>query len=254
MTTSSKADDLGFMRENKFYFRCWVLWVLICLPIIATSQTIIPRVGLTMSRTSRESNDTNLHDNEIKFRQGFIIGLGYETVISNLLSVQSEISYIQKGQKTEQVSKTSITYSDSRNYLLSYLEVPILLKATVGQGRMKFCPLIGLTISYGISGRANYMLNLENPSTGEVIRYSENYHIEFKENDQQLSDKLYIGTPFDIGLQAGFGVLLFDKFIVDVRYTAGLKGYEYFNNDLDQNRVLQFSVGVPINIKQTKSK
>jgi hypothetical protein len=71
----------------------------------------------------------------------------------------------------------------------------------------------------------------------------------FDEKDlHTINGKMFVGKPFDVGIQAGVGVQIFKKLILDVRYTYGLKGFEYFTNDFDKNRVLEFSVCRPIHL------
>lgn len=234
------------IRISKYLKQILLLITLLFLTEIANSQVLIPRFGLTLAKTSRNSADI-----DVKFKQGFLIGLGYELPLTDVFCVQAELTYLQKGQKTAQ---ELYEITDNRNYSLSFLEVPILIKATLGKGRMKFCPHVGVSVSYGLGGKVNYLIILENPNTGELERYTDEFNIKFKKNDPHLTDNLYIGSPIDVGLQAGLGFLLFDKVIVDVRYSLGLKGYEFFNNEFDKNRVLQFCVGVPIKLKLTKSK
>lgn len=101
------------------------------------SQVPILRVGLSLAKTSRNVSDTDFHNNDVLFRKGFLLGLGYSIPISEVLTFQAELTYVQKGQKTTQEWKSSTAYTDNRNYFLSYLELPILLKITQGNYGVK---------------------------------------------------------------------------------------------------------------------
>lgn len=234
--------------------RISLLVVLSASIVKASAQTITPRVGLTLSKTSRNVSNTAYHDYSVDFRQGFLVGVAYEYPLRNRFSVQGEITYIQKGQKTTQESvDPSIAYKDNRNYFLTYLELPLILKYNMGSGKIKFSPHIGISVGYGLSGNVTYLF-VHQTSAGEVI--SENYkeEIAFKKSDQwgnSHNGTLSIGGPIDIAVQAGIGVLFFNKVVLDVRYSEGLKGYEFFYQDSDANRVLQFSVGFPIRLRQS---
>jgi hypothetical protein len=170
--------------------------------------------------------------------------------LNKVLQLQSELTYVQKGLKTNLESKTSTVYIEDRDYMLSFLEIPILLKATLGKGKTKFYPLVGVSVGYGLGGSMSYSLFSQPSGINHTSQYTKDYEIKFKENyDQVTDDYVYVGGPIDFGIQAGFGVFLFERLTLDLRYSHGLKGFEYVNNDSDKNRVLQFSIGVPLRLK-----
>ncbi len=204
------------------------------------AQTIIPRVGLTVSGSSFEPVDFAEKHNQ-KLLVGFTVGAGYDVFINDRFSVQPEINFIQKGHISE-----DIAYPDGYEYVLksefryNYLEVPVLAKVKFG-GVSKFYVTAGPSIAMGLGGK--YKLSssfggLPEQDIESKIRFSD------KPDDYDGYD-VYADNRLDVGLQAGVGGLLFGKITLDLRYTHGFT--DVYDNYTSKNRVLQFSVGVPLN-------
>lgn len=104
-----------------------MLSIISALIPIARAKTITPRIGLTLSKTSRDVSNTSYHNYGVDLRQGgFLVGIAYEYPFENRFSVQAEITYIQKGQKTTQESvNPSIEYKDNRNYFSPAWSYPL---------------------------------------------------------------------------------------------------------------------------------
>jgi hypothetical protein len=204
------------------------------------AQTIIPRAGLTLSNSSFKPIDF-AEKNSQKPLIGFTVGAGYDLFINDRLSVQPEINFIQKGHISEDVA-----YPDGYEYVLkstfryNYLEVPIMAKFKFG-GVSKFYVTAGPSIAMGLGGK--YKLSSTFGGLPEQDIESK-IHFSDKPNDYDGYD-VYADNRFDAGLQAGVGGLLFGKITLDLRYTYGFT--DVYDNYSSKNRVLQFSVGVPLN-------
>lgn len=185
-------------------------------------QTIIPKVGLTLSKWSGDDVD------DAKFKPGFTIGAGLNMPLgSGMISLQPEINYIQKGGKFEEGD-----FSDK--YTVNYLEVPVLVKATFGEGT-KFYVNAGPSVAFGLGGKNKWE---EGDEEGES-------DIKFGDEDEN-SDDFYIEKGTDIGLQLGAGVIIAEKVMIDVRYGLGLT--DLYDDSSVKNNVLQFTVGIPLSI------
>jgi len=185
-------------------------------------QTIIPKVGLTLSKWSGDDVE------EAKFKPGFTIGAGLNMPLgTGVISLQPEINYIQKGVKFEEGDI-------SDKYTLNYLEVPVLVKATFGEGT-KFYVNAGPSVAFGLGGKNKWE---EGNEEGES-------DIKFGDEDEN-SDDFYIEKGTDIGLQLGAGVIVAEKVMIDVRYGLGLT--DLYDNNSVKNNVLQFTVGIPLSI------
>jgi hypothetical protein len=215
------------------------------------AQKLIPRVGISLSKTSWDASDTEYHYKGIQPRAGFLIGVGYELPITGIFNFQTELTYVQKGQRTTMESRNpTIFYVDNRNYSLSFLENPILINARFGNGKVKFFPHFGWTVGFGLGGKMGQYLAARSSPTAKLDEYPVDFDVNFKkEVSHSKGREIFVGRPLDVGIQSGMGILLFDRLTVDVRYTYGLVGFRYFRNEEDGNRVLQFSVSTPILLK-----
>ena len=71
--------------------------------------------------------------------------------------------------------------------------------------------------------------------------------VDVKFGDGEDEETLYVEKKTDFGLQFGGGVIIAEKVMIDLRYGAGLS--TLFEDESVKNNVLQFTVGIPINLK-----
>lgn len=211
------------------------------------AQTLIPRVGLSMARTTRRDKDVMSTDYGTQLKPGILVGLAFEYPLKGKFSLQGELTYIQKGQILTDVN-SQVVLKDRYDYRVNYLELPIMIKATLGNGRIKFQPHIGASVSYGLSGTMKWTY------TDQYGSLTKTYDIRFEKlppyPNPVPNDVWYLGSALDYGIQAGFGVYFFKKILFDVRYSIGLKGLRYqYGGAMDRNEVFQFSLGMPIRLK-----
>lgn len=210
------------------------------------SQVLIPRVGFTLAKTSLNIGNTPYWNRQIDFNKGFVFGLGYEIPIKKNFSVLSELSYVQKGFKRSDEHISGGFYL-SGIYKTENIEVPIFLKYSISKKRISFYSGFGISLAYGLQGKVEYDRSIYIPATGSMSKSSYSAKIDFsKRENGSLSSDVQLGNKYDFSLQCVLGVFLRRKIAIDVRYTLGLSDFEFFENEFDSNRVLQFSFGVPI--------
>jgi hypothetical protein len=167
-----------------------------------------------------------------KFNLGFTLGMGFNLPVgSGPISIQPELNFIQKGSKTN-LDIFGTTYSSKLK--LNYLEVPVLVKATFGS-TTKFYFNAGPSIALGLGGK----MKVTEGST------SEEADVKFGEGEDE--ETLYVEKKTDFGLQFGGGVIIAEKVMIDLRFGAGLSSL--FEDETVKNNVLQFTVGIPLNLK-----
>jgi len=192
------------------------------LASVTFSQTLIPKAGATFSKLG----GSDVEDQ--KFNVGFTLGLGFNLPVgAGPLSIQPELNFIQKGSKSE--------FGDITSKLkLSYIEVPVLVKATFGTAT-KFYFNAGPSLGIGMGGKF------------KQTQGSNSAEADVKFGDGDDDEVMYVEKKTDFGLQFGGGVLIADKIMIDIRYGLGLSTLE--SDVTIKNNSLQFTVGVPLNLK-----
>ncbi|WP_180336325.1 porin family protein [Pontibacter ramchanderi] len=183
---------------------------------MAQSVSFGPRVGATFSKISLSEGEDDEMEDEIKYNPGLQVGAVANFAISELVSIQPELLFMQKGFKI----------GDSDAYIKgksNYIEVPVLAKITFGSEQVKGFVTGGPTAGYLVSGKSSIKYG-----DNEV---SESYEFEDEDNRMEL------GASFGVGL--AFGALN-----LDVRYGLGLTSlYETESGESkSRNRVLGISV------------
>ncbi len=147
--------------------------------------------GATLS-----SFDTEITGNGMSFEEssdtkfGFQAGILYQHAINDMISIQPELLFTQKGGKDD------VNGGLESKVTLSYVEVPVLLRFNV--------PIDGDIRPYLIAGpHAGYLLDAKDEYDGE---------------SEDISDFL---EDLNFGLTFGGGVQ-FGNFFVDARYDLGL--------------------------------
>lgn len=173
---------------------------------------------------------------------GFGAAVGYEFPLgASNLSIMPELSFTRKG--AQEVFDTWFTarFRSETETKIDYLELPVLLRFTVGKGKIRPFATAGISASYGIGGRFSNTTMEQDPfPTGTPVYTTREGTVKFGEApDGPHDDELYVDNRFDYGLQAGAGVLLFNRAVIDIRYLLGL-------NDLydpDDSRIRVMSPG-----------
>ncbi|HYI78646.1 MAG TPA: outer membrane beta-barrel protein [Chryseolinea sp.] len=224
-----------------------VTLTLTCL--VSHAQTLYPRLGITAS-----INTYGEPSQEMEPRIGFTAGLGYNLSVSNSISLQAELNYIQKSFKSQSSSSTSIQYGDdiyvlqekeSDQYTFSYLELPLLLKARLLHDNVFV--LGGLSIGMGLGGSHKYTYESTSSYLDPVYEEGSG-KIKFGDSSSTNGEDVYFDNRWDVGLHVGIGALIAKKIQIECRYGFGTIN---LNDDTDsKSRCLQISFSTPIELKR----
>lgn len=225
------------------------LLVAIALVVVVSThaQTIIPKVGMTLSTLDGETIDQTDYFDSYKYTPGFAFGVGYRIGFGELISLQPELLFIQKGWKNEYGFDDGLGYFEryTETVKLNYLELPILLRIALGPDNFKIHINAGTSIGFGINGKYDAEYKYGYP--GSISSIPSDGDIKFEEEPEAYEGPdQFIPNRIEFGAQIGGGVTLFNKVMIDVRYGLGLT--DLSDDEKSKNRVLQFTVGVPIRL------
>lgn len=211
--------------------------------------TLIPRLGLTLSNTSAEEQAGTSK----KMTAGFSLGVGFEFNLNPSLSIQPELNYVQKGFGAEFSEASTdpdfpFTVSVDTRTRIDYLELPVLLKYYPNPETRSVYLLGGPSLGLGLGGKNKAQVS--STFLGQSIDVSVTSDVKFGDppasyNPDEDTD-IYLDNRIDFGLQGGLGVLIAKKVVLEARYNLGFS--DLVDNENSKNRVLHFSVGLPINI------
>ena len=196
----------------------------IVISVYAQKLYLIPKVGIALSM---QTNNLFAKD-----KTGFTFGSALEYKISNLFSLQTEISYVEKGFMVTNVSFTdnmgAIIMNDFKirnNY--NYLELPILGKLNFGNEKVKFYLCSGPSFSYYIYHK--------------IKGIDERYQLFSYITDEDIK-------KFNFSWQVGLGLKLFilgpGAIVLDARYDKSFTSFykSSMNSDI-KNNYFAFNLG-----------
>ncbi len=215
-------------------------------------QTLIPKVGVSFSSLQADEFVAQM-SNKFKGQTGCSLGVGYNIPIklngNGLFSLQPEISYVEKGFKVDAVgefyfNEAYYTINSHQEYSIRYLEFPILAKYEIGPDNFRFSFSVGPSVAFGLGGRyKSVATQTDDVETTEFI----NTKGDIKFFQSKDPNEASFDHNIDFGLQVGAGVSLYNRIAVDVRYGNSFTNVNEYNES--KNRVLQFTVGIPIILK-----
>ena len=224
--------------------------------LVIHAQTIIPKAGLSLSTNTASEAEDGI-ENTVSAKPGFTVGIGYNlpvgTVGKGVFSIQPELTFVQKGFKV----KSSGEFYDGeaiydvnaeQKYTVNYLELPVLAKLEFGTGNARFFTYAGPSLGFGFGGKIKGDITFDDGF--QSITEKIDGDIKFGDAPQdsgEENDDVYLDNRLDVGVQLGAGVTLFNKVVIDVRYGLGLT--DLADSGDSANRVLQFTVGIPIALK-----
>ena len=153
---------------------------------------------------------------------GFQGGLAFDLNLGNVLSLQPELLYIQKGGKT--VYKADEDNKVESRLYYNYVEVPVLLKLkffpndTEGAG---FYLLGGPFAGLALGGKIKTSTTI----AGETTTAEEDFEFDNDDADERQR-RLDWGVAFGGGVQFG-------RVFIDARYNLGINNL--LDNDADNN-------------------
>jgi len=115
------------------------------------AQTFIPKAGVSLAKVSISDDIKNefYSDPSISYKTGFIVGLAVQFPISDMISIQPELLYHQKGYKLSD-EFDGLNYNET--VTLNYLELPIMVNFAFGN----FYANAGPFLAYGLGGKYNW--------------------------------------------------------------------------------------------------
>nr|MCU0358436.1 PorT family protein [Cyclobacteriaceae bacterium] len=171
------------------------------------AQSIIPRIGMTVSRTNAEDEQFI----EQKSVTGFVLGVAAEWPLNASLSVQPEFNFVQKGFGVKaDISDQGLTVQVDNRTTINYLELPVLLKYYVNDADTRVYLIAGPSIGYGLGGKAKSKVDTD--FFGTNLSVTVNGKVKFGDPPpgyNPLEDtEIYFDNRIDFGLQGGLGVLI----------------------------------------------
>jgi hypothetical protein len=228
--------------------RLYLVVALFFFSLTLEAQTFYPRIGITAS-----VNTYRPPDYDVKPKVGFTVGVGYNLALSDLISMQAELDYVQKSFESTFSNSSSIQDGDdiyelhvkgSDQYAISYLELPLFLKARILHDN--FFVLGGFSIGMGLGGSHKYSHD-QNASYFGSLHEEGSGKIKFGDEPPSNGDDVYFDNRWDFGFHVGFGALILKKIQVECRFGTGTVN---LNKDADsKNRCLQISFATPIQLK-----
>lgn len=149
------------------------------------------------------------YDPDIEGDQSSIIGLNlgvvYELGVSDLLTIQPELHFIQKGAKEEYEEQGATVESE---FLLNYLELGIMARLDLLEFGDDAGLYVGITptVGYAISGKYKFKGSFGGMS------FDDEEDVDFDEDGINRTD-------FGVGIGAGVN---FGNIFIDARYNLGL--------------------------------
>jgi outer membrane immunogenic protein len=161
------------------------------------------KVGVTITTLSFDDDGP-----ETSTRTGLVAGLFASVPVTARLAIQPEFLYSRKGTKLGNNAEATLT--------IDYFEIPVLADVRLTSGPARVSLVLGP--SFGVRSRARLTVG------GESVDFA---------------DEL---ERVDVGLVAGLAVTS-GRFLIDGRYTHGLKGVASDDDDRATNRALSLTLG-----------
>jgi hypothetical protein len=211
------------------------------------AQTLYPRIGITASvNTYRPPNY------DVKPKLGFLVGVGYNIELSDLISLQAELDYVQKSFESNYSNTTTIQYGEdlyalhekgSAQYAISYLELPILIKARILHD--DFFVLGGFSVGMGLGGSQQYTYDATS-SYLDPLHNEGSGKIRFGSEPSTNTENIYFDNQWDIGFHVGLGALILKRIQIECRYSSGIINLR--DNSDSKNRCFQISLATPLQL------
>jgi hypothetical protein len=257
--TGNSAPELSvLMPKNHLITMRKITHIILLILSSATltrAQTLIPKAGITISSLGADSGVTEgngiTSDIGYSSQNGFTIGLGYNLPVTTIgkvmFSVQPEFNYIQKGYKIAvngeyYLNEAYYQVTSKTEYNLHYLEIPVLAKFEYGADKIKVALYTGPSLGFALGGK--YKTHIASTDGGETVNTSYKGKIVFYDTHEE--NEVGLDHNIDFGLQSGAAITFLNRIVLDVRY--GMSLTDITHDQKSKNRVLQFTVGVPISL------
>lgn len=197
--------------KSKFFFLIVIISVLLHQNVSAQHGIGIMG-GMNFANLNIDPQDDRM---EIQTRNGFLIGGILNIGISQLLSLQFEPSYMQKGAELIlNFYEEGYTFKIEETVEAAYLDVPILLRATLQTKDVQPYLIGGFTLDF-LLGDVNEVLN-------KITINGEDYTNEIPANEREQELK---SNGFDLCVNFGGGLSIPMKsftLLLEGQYSLGL--------------------------------
>jgi len=220
----------------------------------AQKITITPKFGEDMYHLHLSTNIRNEGVSE-KTIGGFTGGAAFTFRLGRIFSFQPEIMYVTRGISQTDVftfpNTNIVNGSITSNATLSYLEIPLLLKATYKSDKLRVFVNAGPSFSCGLGG---HYKNSAAGITSNAGNTSGTIFFDYPPSNYNGSSLYFSNTNYDrwdllfeagggVGYDIGPGTLL-----LDIRYGIGFVNFETKEN---MNTYYAFSTNSPTSANNT---
>lgn len=234
-------------------FKIAVLTLLIASSFNSSAQSFNISGGMNLSSFSFYEDGERLYQDgteefgsytsktEIKWNTGFNASLGYEFKLSELLSLETGLSYSTKGftmvEKVDYVwasgSETAINKDQVR---INYLDLPLTLNAGFNAGNFRLYGKAGGFVGFGMLGNVKSSYE-SSDSDGYEYTEESRYGLDLEDGDERIN----------YGFIAGIGTEYKNLFL-EFKYSAGrvVLGYD------DDYKINSHNFGLSIGYKFKK--
>ncbi len=243
-----ETNDSSKMKK---YLTCLKIFTVLSFVFLAlTSHVGYSQFLIKGGLTSATVNFQETYAQKYSPVQGTVFGIGYNSVRdSSSFGVLVEVLRIEKGAIDVYDTHGSVRYRSETNTKVNYLEIPIMVKYTMGHKKIQPYLNIGFSIGVGLGGDyKNVIMNQDPYPNGPMIYTTTNGKVVFAKQTT-ASRELNIDNRTDVGIQLGAGFTFFKRLVLDFRYGMGLT--DLYDQDMNsstvnpssKNRVTQFSLG-----------
>jgi len=175
--------------------------------------------GLKAGMNIAKFHEDDVAGRSFKSKMGFCAGGFITFKVANIVAIQPEVLYTQKGTKWEEVFM-----GGTWNINLNYLEIPVLFKVIMPiQGMIKPHLFVGPYFAYNLTAKV------------KTYYYGQSEEIDVDEETKDGDFGAVFGGGIDFGLPAG-------KIVFDARYSLGLTTIDEEGSDV-KNNVFSFMLG-----------
>ncbi|WP_232058288.1 porin family protein [Nibribacter ruber] len=211
--------------------KAFILLAAVVGSFAAQAQTIGIKAGANYSNLSGDLKDEERFNNKVGFHGGLYANI---PVISELLSIQPEFLYSNKGYKYDDKVETTLLgkeyrYEGSANF--NYIDVPVLARVKAGGFFFEAGPQV------------SYLLNVNDKTKT---------YVDGQLQDRSTSEKSKEGySDFEVGYAAGLGFATSGGVSLGLRYNGAftdLSDDSPARGDFKDARhsVFQLSLGFPL--------
>ena len=187
------------------------------------------RAGATFANASFEDDD---FDSESI--TGYSFGVLLPISLADNFALQPELSYVQKGYRA---SVDLLGLNTETGVFFTYLEIPVLLRASFGPEDLKAYVQAGPAFGYAAGGR--FETTVGDETTDTDIDFEDAFFTDF--NRGEVSGILGGGVIF--GGVSGLGLLLDGRYAFGLSDGDGTDEGEYRNRGLTLSAGLLFTIG-----------